>query len=319
MQKNQKTGKIPKVKPMLATLINGAFDSPDFIYEIKWDGYRALALIEDGKVALYSRNLKDFNSAYPSIVKVLAKVRRSALFDGEIVAYDQKGLPSFQALQNIGTLPGTKIEYIIFDILYLDGKELLGENLLRRKEILQKVLNKYPALTYSDHIEGNGIEFFKHAVKNNLEGIMAKRKSSKYIPGHRSDSWLKIKHHRTDEAVIAGFTEPRGARSYFGALVLGQYKKDDEFVFVGHTGTGFNEATLRSLYKKMKPLITAKSPFRKKVPINSPITWVRPKLIAELKFTEWTTGGNMRHPVFLGLRADKELGEIKREKIKFYG
>jgi bifunctional non-homologous end joining protein LigD len=300
---------------MLATLTDRAFDSKEFIFEIKWDGYRALAGVASGKVDLYSRNFKSFNEHYPAVVEVLKKVKESVTFDGEIVAYDKAGAPSFQALQNLGSGQNTKLEYVIFDILHLNGKDLIGRPLLERKETLRKILINYPLLTYGDYIEERGIKFFNLAKERNLEGVIAKRRESTYIPGFRSDSWLKIKNHKTDEGIIVGFTQPRGSRQYFGALVLGQYRNNDELTFIGHTGTGFNQKTLNDLYKKMKSLVTNKSPFKTKIPLNAPITWVKPKLVAQLKFTEWTGSGHMRHPVFLGLREDKKAKEIYGEKI----
>jgi bifunctional non-homologous end joining protein LigD len=315
-KKKQKTkSKITRIKPMLAALTDQAFDSAEFIFEIKWDGYRALAGVSQGQVDLYSRNFKSFNDKYPSIVEVLKKVKEQVIFDGEIVAYNQAGSPSFQALQNLGTENNTKIEYVIFDILYLNGKDLTNEAQVERKEILREILIKYPLLTYGDYIENSGIKFFNLAAERNLEGIIAKRRDSKYIPGFRSDNWLKIKNHKTDEGIIVGFTEPRGSRARFGALVLGQYRNNDELTFIGHTGTGFTDRTLNDLYHKMKPLITEKSPFKTKIPLNSPITWIKPKLVAQLKFTEWTASNHMRHPVFLGLREDKKAKEIYGEKI----
>jgi bifunctional non-homologous end joining protein LigD len=308
--------KIPQIQPMLATLADKAFDSSDYIFEIKWDGYRALGKVEKKKVALYSRNLKSFNEDYPTIVKSLEKVKESLLFDGEIIAYDSKGTPSFQALQNLGRNQDTKIEYIIFDLLFLEGKNLMDLPLIERKKLLAKILSKYPELTFSSHIEENGIKFFEEAKKKNLEGIMAKKIDGRYLPGKRSDSWLKVKTHKTDEAIIVGFTKPRNSRKYFGALVLGQYRNNDELIFVGHTGTGFSHVTLKDLYLKMKPLITSKSPFKTKIPLNAPVTWVKPVYVAELKFAEWTSGNNMRQPVFLGLRVDKKPKEAKKEKVK---
>lgn len=301
---------------MLATLVDQAFDSKDFIFEIKWDGYRALANIKNKKVDLYSRNFKEFNTHYPAIVKVLEKVKDEVVLDGEIVAYGENGVFSFQLLQNLDTAIDARLEYVIFDILYLNGENLMDKPLMERKEILTKLSKKYKFLTISDYIEEKGISFFKMIVKQDLEGIVAKEKASRYVPGLRSNSWLKIKHNHTDEGIIAGFTEPRGSRKRFGALVLGQYKDNDEFTFIGHTGTGFNQKMLDDLYAKMKPLITNKSPFKGKIPLNAPITWIKPKLIAQLKFTEWTAGGNMRHPVFLGLREDKNPKEVHKEKVK---
>jgi bifunctional non-homologous end joining protein LigD len=310
--KNKQRNKLARTLPMLATLTDQPFDSMDYFFEIKWDGYRALAGIAKGKVDLYSRNLKDFNDAYPSIVKLLSKVKDTVLLDGEIIAYQKQGVPSFQLLQNLGSDKKVKLDYVIFDLIHLNGKSLVNLPLWERKEFLKDVCEKY-SLTYSEHIPEKGIKLFKLATKKNIEGVMAKEKNSKYIPGYRSAAWLKVKNHKTAEGIIVGFTEPRGTRAHFGALVLAQYRGEDELIFIGHTGTGFNHKTLSSLYKKMKPLITPNSPFKKKIPLNAPITWIKPKLVAELKFTEWTKGGNMRHPVFLGLRADKSALEVQPE------
>ncbi|MDB5260409.1 MAG: ATP-dependent ligase LigD phosphoesterase module / ATP-dependent ligase LigD polymerase [Candidatus Nomurabacteria bacterium] len=308
--------KITKIKPMLATLANAPFDSEDYIYEIKLDGYRALAEVNERKVDLYSRNLKSFTEKYPDIVNLLKKVKENVLFDGEIVAYDKSGNASFQSLQNMESNKDIKIEYVIFDLLYFEGKNIMYKPLLERKDILENILKKYPKLTYSSHVKGKGKELFKQAVSKNLEGIMAKEINSKYTPNKRSESWLKIKHHQGDEAIIAGFTEPKGSRSYFGSLVLGQYKDNGEFTFVGHTGTGFNQTILKDLYSQMKTLKVSNSPFKSKVPLNSPITWIKPSLIAQIKFAEWTGGGIMRQPVYLGLREDKKIREVKKEKVK---
>jgi len=305
---------MPKTRPMLATAVEKPFDSDEFVFEIKWDGFRALGEVQDHKVSLYSRNLNNFNK-FPSVVEHLSKVNEDLLFDGEIIAYDSGGKPSFQALQD-SEKNNARLEYIIFDLLYLNGKKLLDLELIERKKLLQKILKKYPKLVYSEHIQGKGINFFKQAVKKNLEGIIGKRKNSKYLPGKRSESWLKIKHHKRDEAIIAGFTKPRGSRQYFGSLVLGQYRNADKLTFIGHTGTGFDESQLSSLYKKMIPLKVKKSPFKSEVPLNSPITWIKPKLVAELKFAEWTSDNIMRQPVFMGLREDKSAPEVSGEKLK---
>jgi bifunctional non-homologous end joining protein LigD len=315
-QKNQKN-KMKRIRPMLATLTDQPFDSKDYVYEIKWDGYRALASIKNGVVDLYSRNLKDFSGAYPAVVRMLERIKDEVILDGEIIAYTKKGVPSFQLLQNLGSDNKVKLDYVLFDLLHLNGKSLLNLPLIKRKEFLRSICEKY-SLTFSEHVEEKGTKLFQVVVKKNIEGVMAKEKNSLYLPGYRSESWLKIKHHKTEEGIIVGFTAPRGTRSHFGALVLAQYRGNDELIFIGHTGTGFDHETLSSLYKKMRPLTTKTSPFKKKIPLNAPITWIKPKLVAELKFTEWTTGGVMRHPVFLGLREDKNAKEIKPEaSLKF--
>ena len=304
-----------RIEAMLATLTDASFDSEDYVFELKFDGYRALASIEKGHVDLYSRNLKDFSQKFPSIVDELKKIKEDVLLDGEIIAYDKRGTSSFQALQHLGQDEGTRLEYVIFDFLFFKGKDMTTLPLIRRKSELEKLLKKYPTLTYSTHIEENGKAFFAQAGKLGMEGIIAKRKDSLYLKGKRSDAWLKIKHHKTDEGIIVGFTEPRGSRKKFGALVLAQYKGNDELAFIGHTGTGFNDKSLEELYAKMKPLVTKASPFADKIPLNAPITWIKPKLVAQLKFAEWTKSGVMRQPVFLGLREDKTGKHVHKEKV----
>ncbi len=303
---------LEKISPMLATLVDEPFDDPDYIYEIKWDGYRAVANINNNKVDLYSRNQKDFGRKFESVIQELEKVDDTVILDGEIIAYDENGQPGFQSLQK-SMETGARLEYIIFDILHLNGRDLRSERQIERKEVLKSFLEKYPFLTGSEYVEEKGIKFFNLVKKKNFEGIIAKRKDSVYIEGKRTLSWLKIKHHHSEEAVIVGFTKPRGSREKFGALVLGVYK-NGRLVYAGHTGTGFDQKTLNDVYGKMTPLITKSSPFDTKVPVNSPITWVRPKLVAQLKFAEWTDSGVMRQAVFLGLREDKPAKNVVKEE-----
>lgn len=307
--------KAPKVrqpvKPMLATLAEKPFDDNDWIFEIKWDGYRAIA--ETGpELRFYSRNGLSFAQAYPAISQELRSIERRMVLDGEVVAQDEHGRPDFQRLQHATTDPTAVLVYNVFDLLELDGKDLRGKPLLERKKILREVLPATDHIHYCDHVLARGNDFFRAVVEQDLEGMIAKRKDGRYLEGKRSDSWLKIKNHRSQEAVIGGWTEPRNSRKHFGALLLGVYQ-DDGLHYVGHTGTGFDEATLKELAARMKPLEQKKSPFTGKVSTNMPATWVKPELVANIKFTEWTRDGHMRHPVFMGLRVDKKPSAVVRE------
>jgi bifunctional non-homologous end joining protein LigD len=303
-----------RIKPMLATLANEAFDGKDWIFEIKWDGYRGLASVTKGNVDLYSRNFSDFNSHYPKIVDDLSKIKDNVILDGEIIAYN-KGRVGFQALQSAGHIP-TKVAYMVFDILSQNGKDIRNRPLMERKTMLRKLLKKYSKLKNireSEYIENDGKKFFDAAVKKDLEGIMAKKKDSPYESDKRTPYWLKIKHHKTDEAIIAGFTEPRGSREKFGSIILGQYI-NKKFVFIGHIGTGFTEKILKELYSKMKPLSVKKSPFKAEIPVDTKVTWIKPILVAQIKFAEWTGEHIMRQPVYLGLRNDKSARNVTGEK-----
>jgi len=300
---------------MLAKETDEPFDAKDWIFEIKWDGYRAIAEVNKEKVRLYSRNGNSFMENYPVVVEQLSKMKLNAVLDGEIVVMNDDGNPSFQLLQHYGTDADYALMYYVFDILELDGKDLKNLPLTERKKILKKILKKDTVVKYSDHVEEAGILFFETAVEKKLEGIMAKKADSTYHTGVRTSNWLKIKHHHTGEAIIVGFTEPTGSRKNFGALVLA-LKKGKELIYAGHTGTGFSDKLLKEMYTVMKPLINNKSPFKEKVSTNMPVTWIEPKLVAELKFTEITRDGKMRHPVFLKLRTDKPAKEATMENAK---
>jgi bifunctional non-homologous end joining protein LigD len=299
------------LRPMLATLTDRPFDDPDWIFETKWDGFRAIAVARPGHALLYSRNLIDISRKYPAVCKALSAVGQEAVFDGEIVALDAEGRSRFQLLQNAGR-ERVRLLYCVFDLLYLDGKDLRGKPLIERKEMLEKVLPKSPLLRYSAHVTGAGIKAFNRAKRAGEEGVMAKLASSLYHSGMRTRDWLKVKASQEQEVVIVGFTAPRKSRKYFGALVLA-VREGNRWAYAGRAGTGFDTETLRSLHEKLVPLITGKKPFAEKVPDEGNTTWVRPKLVAEVKFTEWTEGGEMRHPVFLGLRTDKKPTEVVRE------
>ena len=300
------------IKPMLARLHDKPFNDPDWIYEIKWDGYRAIAETGKKEVRLYSRNGLSFKNDYPTVFAELKKIEKDAVLDGEIVALDKNGKPHFQLLQQYLQDPNVPICYYVFDCLYVDGKSIEDKPLTERKKILQRILPKNDVIKYCDHIEEKGKAFFALAKKEGLEGIIAKRADSRYIEGARSNDWLKLKNIIMEEAVIAGYTAPRGGRKYFGALILGVHKKG-KFVYIGHTGTGFTEATLKEVYRQLQPLKTTKSPFDTKVVVNAPVTWVKPKLVCNLKYSEITQEGHRRHPVFLGLRIDITAAQVKEQ------
>ena len=283
--KNVQKGPIPKhITPMMAKLAKTPFLSKDWIFEPKWDGYRAICEKKGDKVLLYSRNQKRFNEDFPSLIKELENFKYDVVLDGEITVVDERGVPHFEYIQNYKTTGKGHLVYYVFDILYLDGFLLMDLPLIKRKEILKNILKQTQMLKYSDHVENDGINFFELARDIGLEGIMAKQKESPYLQ-KRSDYWQKIKSKNRQEAVIVGFTQGRKSREDFGALILGVYKGDD-LVYIGHVGTGFTGLTLRDLTKRMKPLVQGESPLKKTPRTNMPATWIRPKLLAEIDFQE---------------------------------
>lgn len=293
---------------MLATLHDAPFSDPRWLFEIKWDGYRAIAEVDGARSRLYSRNGLSFEQSYPEVFAALKKIRRKMVLDGEVVAIDENGKAVFQLLQN--ALDGNaRLHYYVFDLLYLNGRSLEGKPLIERKAMLEKLLPKSDVIRYSDHVLERGEDFFKVMQQKGLEGMIAKRADSSYHEGRRSPDWLKIKHILTDEAVIAGYTQARGSRKNFGAVVLGQYVQG-KLTYIGHTGTGFNTHTLQTLYDRMKRLETDENPFAERIKTNMPVTWVRPELVCNIKYTEVTQDGIRRHPVFMGLREDKEAEEV---------
>jgi bifunctional non-homologous end joining protein LigD len=304
----------PDLRPMLATLTDKPFDDSDWIFETKWDGFRAIAVAKPGHASLYSRNLIDISRKYPTICQALASVTQQAVLDGELVALDEHGRSRFQLLQN-AEREKVRLLYCVFDLLYLDGKDLRGKPLLERKTLLKEVLPKSPLLLYSEHVVGEGIKAFNKAKRAGEEGVMAKLSASRYHSGVRTRDWLKVKASQEQEVVIVGFTAPRRSRKYFGALVLA-VREGNRWEYAGRAGTGFDAETLRSLHAMLVPLITETKPIAEKVPDAANTTWVKPKLVAEVKFTEWTAAGEMRHPVFLGLRTDKKATDVIRELPK---
>ncbi|MGE5425852.1 MAG: DNA ligase D [Bacillota bacterium] len=307
--KRKKNDPMPTgIKPMLARRLDKPFDRKGWIFEIKWDGYRALAEIYKGKVRLYSRNGIDLRHRFPQITKNLEELAIDAVLDGEIIAM-KDGLPNFHALQDQASK--APIIYTIFDLLYLDGKDLRSLPLRERRARLQTLLPT-DNIIISEAIEEAGKALFKAAKNKGLEGIIAKDVDSTYQEGVRSSSWLKIKAIETQEAVIIGYTAPRGGRRYLGALVLGSYDQG-KLKYIGHSGGGFSEKELEHLITLLGKIRRQTSPVKEKVPTNSPITWVRPQYVCQVSFSEWTPDGRMRHPVYLGLRNDKPPKEVSKE------
>ncbi len=318
-----------KIHPMLATAIEDPFDSPDWLFEIKWDGYRAVAFIEDGRVRLVSRNQNELTAGYPELRDLPQFVKaEQAIIDGEIVALDEEGRPSFSLMQQrTGFRSGKRratpqmdvpVLYYAFDLIYLDGYDLRRVNLEERKRLLASLLAPGDAMRYSDHYAEQGKALFELARQKGLEGILAKKRNSCYFE-QRSRDWLKIKITHRVECVIGGYTEPEGTRIHFGSLVLGLYDSQGRLVHVGQAGTGFDRKGLTEMWGILKKLETKQNPFFGEVEALRKVHWVKPELVAEIEYSEWTHGSagvnapKLRAPVFQGLRHDKSPKECLLE------
>lgn len=318
------------IHPMLASSVAKAFDDPDWLFEIKWDGYRAVAFIEDGRVRLVSRNQNDLTAQFSELGSLPQFVNaQRAILDGEIVALDEEGRPSFSLMQQrTGFQPGKRrlarregvpVIYYAFDLLYLDGLDLRRVALEQRKQLLQDRIKVGGVIQFSDHYAEKGLALFEAAKQRGLEGILAKKRSSIYQE-KRSNDWLKIKITQRQECVIGGYTDPEGSREYFGALVLGLYDEQGRLIHVGQVGTGFDQKTLKEMFAQLQGLKTKQNPFYGEIGGLRKIQLVRPELVAEIKFAEWThesTEGGMklRAPVFMGLRADKPAEDCRLEEV----
>ncbi len=304
-------------KPMLAKLGTEVFDDPNWIYEWKLDGYRALAFTtSQGDVKLISRNGIDFSSNYPSIVSALKKLKMDAIIDGELIVSDKKGKASFQMIQHYDpTKDRALLSFWVFDLLSLNGHDLRDMELIKRKELLSTINSRLadPLVLYSKHIVGRGKLLFEEVRKEGGEGLIAKNAQSLYFSGKRSESWMKFKFEQSQEAVIIGYSKPEGGRQYFGALALGIYD-EDTLVYIGNCGTGFNEKGLKSIYDQLQALIIKEKPVDQEVHKERSFTWVKPELVCEVTYAEWTADRHLRHPVFKGLRADKEKTDVVAER-----
>ncbi|HEY4936451.1 MAG TPA: non-homologous end-joining DNA ligase, partial [Puia sp.] len=312
------------LKPMLAVLTNKPFDEEGWLYEVKWDGYRALAFMKKTKVDLKSRNDKSFNDKFYPVTKALKDLRMNAVLDGEIVVVDKNGISSFGALQNWRSEADGELYYYVFDILWLNNKDLTQIPLLQRRKVLEKLIPEKSIIKLSKSFDHSGIEFFESAKKIGLEGVMAKKANSLYKPGERSDEWLKIKVTKRQEMVIGGFTKNDKSSKYFSSLLVGVFEKA-VFTYMGKIGTGFSDKMKMDLLRQFKPLIIKSSPFEKMPVVNKPsrfrpnpphvvATWIKPELACEVSFAEMTKDGVMRHPSFEGLRDDKNAKTVIMEK-----
>jgi bifunctional non-homologous end joining protein LigD len=305
--------------PEMATLVDEVPADGEWIHEIKYDGYRLLVLLRKGGVRLITRNGKDWTDRFPDAARALASLPAdTAVLDGELVVLTRRGTTSFQALQNVlSTGRGGELVFYAFDLAYLDGYDLRASPLLARKEALRALLAREGGtVRFSDHIQGNGAEFYRQACAMGLEGIISKRADAPYLH-KRAKDWLKVKCLLRQEFVIGGFSAPRGSRSHFGALLLGVHDENGDFVYTGKVGTGFNAERLAEVHRRLKALERADSPFanlgrRGRGPRD--VTWVEPELVCEIAFTEWTDEGQLRHPVFQGLREDKPAADVVRER-----
>jgi bifunctional non-homologous end joining protein LigD len=292
------------ISPMSATLSDEtAFDDPKWLFEIKWDGYRAVAEIKGKNTRLYSRNGLSFAKAYPKVFNELVKLKIDAIIDGEIVVF-RDGLPSFQAIQNYKSTQNLPIQFIVFDCLQYNGQDLTKKKLIERKEVLKDMLPQSDIIRYCDHLEEEGVALFEQATKMNLEGIIAKRIDSKYFPDKRSKEWLKIKNVNVDDFKIVGWTDPKASRQHFGALLLAR-EIDGKLIYSGEVGTGFTNELLKGLHAKISPLEVNDCPCDLAVKKAKGFHWAKPKYSCQVQYVEMTDDGHVRHPSFLGLRNDK--------------
>lgn len=315
-----------KLKPMLAILVTNPVDDAHWLYEIKWDGYRAVAFQNKGKLELKSRNENSYNEKFYPIYNALKELKLNAVLDGEIIVVNDKGTADFSALQNWKSEADGDLMYYVFDILWFEGYDLKNLPLTARKQILEKVIVEHPLIKISKHFNTSGTEFLAAAVKMELEGVIAKHKDSTYETNHRSGNWLKIKANKRQEVVIGGFTKNDDTSKPFSSLLVGVYDKD-KFVYTGKIGTGFTVKQQKELLLKFEKLIIDKPAFSTEPDVNKPsrfrpnppkakATWLKPELICEVNFTEMTSDGVMRHPSFAGMRTDKEADEVVLEQAK---
>lgn len=325
----EEINKLPKaafpksVSPMLATLVDKPFDEPGWLYEIKWDGYRAVALSRKGKLELMSRNNKSFNEKFYTVYQAVKEWNIDAIVDGEICVIDKQGLANFGMLQNWRSETDGDLVYYVFDLLQLNGRDLSELPLIKRREMLKSIMPASDVIRYSEAFEISAVDFLAAAAKLGMEGIMAKKADSTYVQGDRTRSWLKIKANKRHEVVIGGYTVNDESPKLFSSLLVGVYEKS-KLIYTGKIGTGFNDKTQQDMIKQFKPLIADKCPFTETPDVNKPsrfrhnpphatVTWLKPQLVCEVSYAEITSDGVMRHPSFEGMRIDKPAKKVSDE------
>ncbi len=325
VSKSKKSSLPKQLSPMFATLVDQPFDESGWIYEVKWDGYRAIALVDKTSVDLRSRNDKSFNEKYYTIRDSLTALGISAVLDGEIIVADEKGHANFGDLQNWRSEADGDLRFYVFDLLWLDGENLMDRPLSERRELLTTVIpEQHDTIFPSKNFDATGTEFFRMAQEMNLEGIIAKKADSLYVPGARSKEWLKIKTSTRQEVLIGGYTVNEGTTKLFSSLLVGVMDKG-KLRYTGKIGTGFNRKMQEEMMKQFKSLVRQTPPFTEAPDVNKPsrfrhdppkatAVWLKPKLLCEVSYREMTSDGVMRHPSFEGMRTDKAAKDVVLEK-----
>jgi bifunctional non-homologous end joining protein LigD len=299
---------------MMAAVVKEPFNHPDWIFETKLDGFRAIAVIDStGKARIWSRNHLRLEPKFPTIGDAVNQLKLcSTILDGEIVALDKDGIPRFQLLQQWQKRPTAPVVFVLFDLLWDNGRDLTDKSIVHRRKRLQEIITAVDGIQVGGYVESRGKALFQLANEKGLEGIVAKRKTSIYRPGKRSPDWLKIKSRPQQEFIVCGFTEGKGSRKHFGALLLGAYR-NGKLRYFGHSGTGFSEKALAEAINRMRPFFIDKPPVENPPKIPEKIQWVQPQLVCEVAYAEWTEDEQLRQTTFLGWRDDKSPEKVVLE------
>ena len=312
MRKGKKSPPPASVSPMLCTLTKEPVTNPEYIFEIKWDGYRIISYVQKGKVRMDSRSALDYTKKYPPVAEALKALKKDIILDGEVVVFNEEGLPDFDALQ-LYNGHNTPISYCVFDILWLDGYNLMELPLEERKKILKDLVKGNKVLKFSESFD-DGEGLYQHMLEKNLEGIVAKKRDSEYLPGVRSYEWLKVPTRKRQEFVIGGWAESENGRA-FRSLLFGAYE-GKKLKWIGRSGGGYKQQEMPGILKQLKALETDESPFVNSVldTKGAVVHWVKPELVANFEFATWTKSGRIRKPAtFLGFRKDKKAKQVVRE------